>query len=241
MTDHLLNTLLFELHGIWIFCIVVIYFFILYFCLGFIFNKSCLYLERKNIVQKIIPISPPKKQIQQEVLYSIQSIGIFGILSVLLIYLIRLGTITLASNSILQIGLGILILNLWNEIHFFLVHKLMHLPFFMKHVHKIHHQSYIPTIHSVYSFHWFEALLLGSLPLTIAPFINLSPLVFALYPICSILINFTGHCNYRIGNGKGATWKLISSNHNQHHYKAKKNYGFATDILDRLFNRKQQQ
>jgi len=238
MSNNLLELVLNELDSVWIFCIVIFYFLCIYFIIGKLFHLVCQYLEKKKYIQKIISIQPSKDQIKKEILYSLQSIIIFGLLSVILIQFIRVGYIELSSNTIPQFLIGLLILNIWNEIHFFIIHKMMHIPFFMKKVHKIHHQSYIPTVYSVYRFHWFEALLLGTLPLTIAPFIALSPLAIALYPICSILINFAGHSNYRFGNGKGSSWKLISSNHNNHHYKAKQNFGFATDILDKLFNTK---
>jgi len=238
MLNTILDLILFQLQSGWVFGIVVLYFLFIYFFLGKLFLWGCQFLEHKKYLEKIISIQPPKSQIKLEILYSLQSIIIFGFLSVILIQLIREDYIQLSSNSILQIFLGLLILNVWNEIHFFIIHKIMHLPFFMKNVHKIHHQSYIPTLYSVYRFHWFEALLLGTLPLTIAPFIPLSPISIALYPICSLLINFSGHCNYRFGKGNGPSWKLISSNHNNHHYKGKQNFGFASDILDKLFNSK---
>lgn len=238
MLHTLSEFMLYESHYGWIFGIVVFYFILIYGLIGQLFITCCHFLERKNLLQKITLTPVSKKQIQQEIIYSLQSICIFGLLSVLLIYLIRIDYIQLLPNTIPQILWGLLLLNVWNEIHFFVIHKTMHLPFFMKHVHQIHHKSYIPTIYSVYRFHWFEALLLGTLPLTIAPFISFSPLVFALYPICSLLINFAGHCNYRFGDGTGASWKLLSSNHHSHHNKAKKNFGFAINLFDKIFNSK---
>lgn len=112
----------------------------------------------------------------------------------------------------------------------------MHQKWMMKNIHFIHHKSHVPTVYSVYSFHWFEALLLSTVPLTIVPFLPFAFVSVALYPLVSILINFSGHCNYRFGNGVGKSWKLFGTFHNEHHSKGRKNYGFALSVLDKLFS-----
>ena len=108
----------------------------------------------------------------------------------------------------------------------------MHFPFMMRKFHWVHHRTVVPTVYSVYSFHWLEAFLLSTVPLTIVPFIKFSPLAIAFYPLASILLNFSGHCNYRFGNGTGNKWQLFATKHNEHHSKGLKNYGFATFFLD---------
>ncbi|MFK7810608.1 MAG: sterol desaturase family protein, partial [Saprospiraceae bacterium] len=171
-----------------------------------------------------------------EIKYSLQSIFLFGFSVLPIIYLIRSGHISLLENSPRNIVIGLLILNLWNEVHFFIVHRIMHLPFFMKRVHYIHHRSRVPTVYSVYCFHWLEATLLSTVPLIIALFVAFAPLAIAIYPLTSILLNFAGHCNYRFGNGTGSAWTLFGTNHNAHHAKGKQNFGFAIDLLDRLYS-----
>jgi len=148
-----------------------------------------------------------------------------------------MGVITLLPNTIFNIFLGLAILVLWNEFHFFIVHRIMHFPFLFRNVHCIHHKSKVPTVYSVYSFHWVEALLLSTVPLTIAIFLPFSFVSIAIYPLVSILINYSGHCNYRFGNGNGNNWLLWGSNHNEHHYKNKKNYGFLLIIFDSIFSK----
>ncbi|NQY09838.1 MAG: sterol desaturase family protein [Flavobacteriales bacterium] len=167
-------------------------------------------------------------------LHSLKSVLIFGFSGLPIVYLIRSGDITLLPNTFLNVVIGIALLTAWNEIHFFVVHRIMHLPFFMRNVHIIHHTSKTPTVYSVYSFHWFEALLLSTVPLTITPFVPFSIMAIFLYPLASILLNYAGHCNYRFGKGTGASWKLFGTFHNEHHAKGKKNYGFASDLLDKL-------
>ena len=162
------------------------------------------------------------------------SIILFGISSLPIIYFIRGGIVELLPNSILNVTIGVVILTIWNEVHFYTVHRLMHIPFFMKNVHFVHHRSHIPTVFSVYSFHWLEASLLSTVPLIISPFVPFAPVAIFLYPLASILLNYAGHCNYRFGNGSGTSWKLFGTRHNEHHAKGRKEYGFASNLLDIL-------
>lgn len=211
-----------------------LYFMVLYFGIAPIFNGVCNLLHSKKILHKIVLKEVTKKQILFEIKHSLKSIFIFGTSIIPIIYLIRLGVITFLPNTIFNVLLGLVILNLWNEVHFFIVHRIMHFPFFMKNVHYIHHQSKVPTVYSVYSFHWLEALLLSTVPLTITLFVPLSPIAIAIYPLVSVLLNYSGHCNYRFGNGTGKSWYLFGTHHNEHHFKNRKNYGFLSPILDYL-------
>lgn len=216
-----------------LYIITFVYFFFLYFIVGFLFLQVCRFLEKRGIVHRI---AEGATQIRYEIKYSLQSIAIFGFSSLPVIFLIRTGTISISENTFLNVIVGLIVLNLWNEIHFFVIHRLMHTPFFMKRVHVVHHRSKIPTVFSVYSFHWFEALLLSTVPLSIAPFVPFAPLAIFLYPLCSILLNFAGHCNYRFGEGEGKSWKYFAIVHNQHHRKGRRSYGFVLNFLDKLFN-----
>lgn len=235
--QEIVNFILYESNYLQLYFIVVAYFLFLYFVVGPCFDLSCRFLHKRGLVEKIFKKPVPKNQISREIKYSIGSILIFGFSGFPIIYWIRSGFVTLAPDSILNIIMGLIILNVWNEIHFYTVHRIMHLPFFMRNVHKIHHQSVVPTVYSVYSFHWLEAFLLSTVPIIIVPFISFAPSAIAIYPLTSILFNYSGHCNYRFGSGKGRSWKLFGTNHNEHHSKFTNNYGFVSDLLDKLFTK----
>lgn len=213
------------------------YFLFLYFGVGYLFLYACKALEQKQILYKIDTSAIPKRQFIFEVKHSIKSIFVFGFSVIPIIYLIRIGVVDLLPNTITNTVIGLVILTLWNEVHFYVVHRLMHQKFMMKYVHIIHHQSKTPTVFSVYSFHWVEALLLSTIPLTIVPFISFSILAISIYPLISILLNFTGHCNYRFGKGKGESWMLFGTYHNEHHSRGRRNYGFALNFLDKIFSK----
>ena len=214
------------------------YFLLLYFGMGSLFLYVCKFLERKKILTRINSTVVDKKQISFEIRHSLKSILVFGFSIIPIIYLIRAGLIDLLPNTVITIVIGVGILTIWNEVHFYVIHRIMHHRFMMRHIHFIHHKSRIPTVFSVYSFHWIEALLLSTVPLTIVPFIPFSILAVFSYPIVSILLNFAGHCNYRFGSGTGDKWKLLGTHHNDHHKKGRENYGFALHVLDKIFSSK---
>ncbi len=218
-----------------VFGITVIYFLLLYFGLAPLFLFMCKSLWKWKVLQRIVLKEAASRQINFEIRHSFQSIIIFGFSAIPLVSLIRHGFVSLLPDTVGYIILGLVILSIWNEIHFFVIHRIMHLPFFMKRVHYVHHRSTTPTVYSVYSFHALEAFLLSTVPLTVAPWIPFAPLAIFLYPLVSILLNFAGHCNYRFGNGTGAKWKILSTRHAAHHRQGKKNYGFASHLLDDLY------
>ena len=234
MIPEAVDFILYESSFLTLYGLVTAYFLILYFGLAPVFLEVCKFLHRKNIIHPIIHKKVTTKQIRWEILHSLKSIFIFGFSAFPIIYLVRSGAISLLPDTGFNIFLGLIILTVWNEVHFFAVHRLMHTPFFMRNVHVVHHKSHIPTVYSVYSFHWFEALLLSTVPLTIAIFVPFAPMAIFLYPLVSILLNYAGHCNYRFGNGAGQSWKLFGTNHNEHHSRGRKNYGFASHLLDNL-------
>lgn len=232
----IIEKILYSLPYTRLFLLTLGYFLFLYFAIGPLFQYICKVLYRKKLLEKIAPGEVSKEQLSFEIGHSLRSIILFGFSGIPIIYLIRKGSITLLPDTIVNIITGIIILTIWNEIHFFIVHRIMHLPFFMRKVHAVHHRSVVPTVYSVYSFHWFEAVLLSTVPLTIAPFVPLCALSIALYPLASILLNYAGHCNYRFGNGTGPSWKTFGTRHAEHHFKRSKNYGFATHLLDWLYS-----
>lgn len=235
MVNQLINDILYHYSYLLLYGIVLSYFLFLYFGLGTAFLKVCEVLHAKKWLNKIVDKEVSKKQITYEIKHSLLSIFIFGFSGFPIIYLVRTEQITVLENSLFNVIWGLVLLTIWNEIHFFLVHRLMHIPFFLKKVHYIHHRSTIPTIYSIYSFHALEAVLLSTVPFLLASVIPLSSLAIFLFPIVSILLNYAGHCNYRFGKGLGNTWQLFATNHNEHHSKGKQNYGFASDLLDRFY------
>jgi len=235
MIDDLVKIIFYELSYFQLYGITFIYFLFLYFVLSLWFLKICKFLYRKEKLKIIIKKVVSKKQIQFEKKHSLKSIFIFGFSVIPIVYSVRVGNYELLPDNFQNFIKGLFALSVWNEIHFFIVHRIMHFPFFMKRVHKIHHKSKVPTVYSVYSFHCLEAFLLSTVPLTMFAIIPLSATAIFVYPFISVLINYTGHCNYRFGNGKGKKWFLFATNHNEHHFFLRKNYAFTFTKLDAYY------
>lgn len=237
MTETKILALIGKINYVEIYFLTLFYFLFLYFVVGFCFKFIAEFLEKRGFTNKIIE-QPLKKDKQRfEIYHSLKSIVVFGFSGVIMLYFLKKGIIHLVPATVLNTLWGLLILMIWNEIHFYFFHRLLHLPYFYRKIHKIHHQSKIPSVFSVYSFHWIEAFLLSSVPLFITPFLDFSFFAIALFPLTSILFNFAGHCNYRFGSGNGNSLGLFGTKHSFHHYKNKGNFGFITDFLDQIFHK----
>ncbi len=221
-----------------IFWMTVVYFALLYFGLGWLYWKMCRLLLKRGWMERISDRPYSREQLLFELRQSLISILVFGFSSWPLAYLIRKQLIHPGEPTLGNILLGLLILTFWNEIHFYIIHRIMHLPWLMKKVHYMHHRSVVPSVFSVYSFHPLEAALLSSVLVTIAPFYSFPYAALMLFPTVSILINFSGHSNYRMVLNTQKKWLLFATKHNDHHGKAGREYGFMTNFMDRLFTPK---
>lgn len=234
MIAEFIHTVLYEYSYIALFLSTVLYFSVLYYGLAPLFDRVCQLLHARGLLNRIVEERPTHEVRRFEWYHSTKSILVFGFSAWPIIYCLRLGQVEVLPDSLWNTISGLIVLTLWNEVHFFTVHRIMHLPFFMKRVHFVHHQSTIPSVYSVYSFHWLEAALLSTVPFTLILFYPLSPIAIFLYPLVSILLNYAGHCNYRFGYGKGEGMNLFATHHNEHHNKRRANYGFAINLLDKL-------
>ncbi len=183
----------------------------------------------------VLDKSPLRKgQIKKEVYRSIRSIAIFAIYGALTVELFRAGIVSVSWDaSWTRTSLDILLLFVWNELHFFACHRLLHTRWLYRHVHRIHHESIPPTPFSIFSFHWFEALLLGSVMITAMLLRTFSVWALLALPVFSALFNTIGHWNYNLFAGTNR--RSASAEHGKHHERVTGNYGFYLPYLDRMF------
>ncbi|MEN7547297.1 sterol desaturase family protein [Rapidithrix thailandica] len=197
-----------------------------------------LLLKKKFKLAAISPYRNYSQQVKKEIKISLLSVTVFALEGIPVQWAYTQGYIHISEQaSIWALCLQVSILFLWNELHFYLSHYLLHHRWFFKKVHYLHHQSTTPTEFSTYSFHWFEAVLLGSviyLPMLLYPFHYLALL---LLPVMSILLNVLGHWNHDLAAGKSSQhWLGFCHRHSLHHQKVRGNYGFFLQIFDKLFN-----
>lgn len=176
-------------------------------------------------------------QIRREVRLSLISIAVFGAYGSLTLWLDRRGAIEILwTYSLGRFLLDMVLLTLWNEIHFYFSHALLHKPWFYRKVHRLHHLSVVPTPFSTYSFHWGEALLLSSVMILYMAVLPLSMGAILVFPVLSLFMNNIGHMNYAVFP-RLALDNLFSScrRHTLHHTHLKGNYGFAFPWFDEAF------
>ena len=193
-------------------------------------------LPKFNIGNPLDPRPLAKDQLKRELLWSTSSIIIFGLGMVFPWGILQLGWANLAQDpSLVQIAIEFIVLLIWNEIHFYINHWLLHTRW-LRRFHLPHHRSVVTTPWSTYAFHPVEALMLGNvilLPMLVHDFS-----VYALFsvPLFSLLFNSIGHSNYDFSPVKHTVLHNASRRHHLHHACFNGNYGFMFPLMDKIFN-----
>ena len=215
----------------------VLYFAVLYFGVGgFNLLLTRVLLPRLGYGRRIDARPVPPAQRRREFGLSVVSILIFGLGLIVPWGFLTLGWARVAEDpSWWRIVLELAVLALWNELHFYVNHRLLHTrP--LRRFHVPHHRSLVTTPWSTYSFHPVEALMLGSVPLIPMLLHDFSFTALALLPLFSIVINNLGHSNYEFSaREKPRGWQGASRRHHLHHTRYHGNYGFLAAWPDRLF------
>jgi len=213
----------------------VLYFAALYLLTGALtWWLTCFLLPALGIGRRLDARLLPRGQLRREFGASSLSILVFGTGLAVPWAMLQLGWARLAADppvwrTLIEIG----VLFLWNELHFYVNHRLLHTPW-LRRFHGAHHRSHIATPFSTYAFHPVEAVMLGSVPLIPMLLHDFSFAALACLPILSIALNNLGHSNYeasRVAPARG--WLGASRRHHLHHACYQGNYGFLLDVFDR--------
>lgn len=220
---------------LWMFFLLFLGFIILYFGITgsfYLFGKWFLHkgwLIRQN-VSSLFP-----NQIAFEMKNSFKSILIFSLYGLFIHQLDQNGYVHFELKTPLYVSMDLLLLALWNELHFYLCHRLMHSKY-LRRFHAIHHRSVVVTPFSTYSFHPLESILNGSVMILFILIYPISILSFVIFPIYHLFFNTMGHTNLRLKENKGLFKQIfISGHHMLHHKKGKVNFSFVTHFFDRIF------
>ncbi len=221
-----------------VFAVVVGWFALLYF--GFALGAQALRTKvLPNLgVGAVIDTRPLKEgQIKREIGLSLVSILIFGGFGVLTAWALTQGWVRITTQlEPSVIVLDCLLIFFWNELHFYVAHRLLHTPWLLRHAHAQHHRSQVATPFSTYAFHWIEGLLLGSVMITGMLFHDFHVAAVLLLPLLSIAANTAGHFNYDPFPSLSQRNLLsMTRRHALHHSRGTKNYGFLLSWPDRIF------
>lgn len=193
-------------------------------------------LPALGIGRTIDPRPLGRGQLRREIGLSALSVAIFGIGSAIPWWFLHAGWARLAQDpSWPRILAEAAVLLVWNDVHFYLNHRLLHwAP--LRRYHQQHHRSLVTTPFSTYSFHPLEAALLGNVILLPMLLHDFSFAALLSLPVASLLLNNLGHSNYDFLPRAGHDHPLSASRrHHLHHVRYHGNYGFLFGFMDRWF------
>ena len=173
-------------------------------------------------------------QLREELLLSALSILIFAAQAAGLVWLLRHGWLAIDwQRSAWHLLWELPLLYLWNDLHFFVIHRVLHWKPLYRSVHIWHHRSVITTPFSAYSFHPVESFLLGSvMPLALLLH-AFSPWALLALTLMSLWLNVGGHLPHEQIRGAFAMLRPHSRYHNRHHREFHTHYAFSLVWLDR--------
>jgi sterol desaturase/sphingolipid hydroxylase (fatty acid hydroxylase superfamily) len=183
------------------------------------------------------------RQVPREILQSLRSIAIFGVVTGAVIYLALCGRTQLYENigtygwGWFFVSIGVMIV--LHDTYFYWTHRLMHYRRLYHLLHHTHHLSTNPTPWAAYAFSPMEALVQAGIGPLIVFTIPVHPAAFALFMLWQISFNVFGHCGYEIFPRwflRSPIGRILNSptHHALHHEKFRANFGLYFNVWDRL-------
>lgn len=185
---------------------------------------------------------PRPRQVRREIVCSLRSIGIFGLVAAAVVYAAYSGWTRLYIGNEHGWGWFVMSIPLMIAVHdtyFYWTHRLMHHPRLYRRLHYVHHRSTSPTPWAAYAFSPGEALIQAGIGPLIVFTIPVHPAAFGLFMGWQIAFNVFGHCGYEIFPARflhSRAGLLLNSvtHHALHHEKFRANYGLYFNMWDRL-------
>ncbi|TGK07951.1 sterol desaturase family protein [Leptospira semungkisensis] len=183
-------------------------------------------------------------QFRREFLYSVSSVVVYTAVTFVVLVLRKYGYFQfyerIEDHGWTYLILSTLLILAIQDFYFYWTHRLMHTRWLFKIVHKVHHDSLIPSPWTAYSFSVWEALIHALILPIIATLFPVHPLALLVFMTFQIIRNVLGHSGYEIFPSwmiSNRILKLINTNtnHDMHHQSFRYNYGLYTTIWDYVF------
>ncbi len=135
-------------------------------------------------------------------------------------------------------GASLLLMILAHDAYFYWTHRLLHQPWLMRHMHRLHHRSRTPTPWAAYAFDPGEALVQALFPVLFALLVPLHPKVLLLWSLHMIVRNVMGHSGHELFpdwmlRSRAWGWLTSCTHHDLHHRHGRSNYGLYFSWWDR--------
>jgi len=193
--------------------------------------------------RKIIPRFPATSEVRRELLYSVLTLVIFGLIGAGTIWAARQGWTRLywrlGDHGWVWFWCSLAITILLHDTYFYWTHRAMHHPRLFRAIHKVHHLSTNPSPWAAYSFSPLEAIVQAGIFPLVVMLVPIHILAFALFMTWQIVFNILGHTGFEFH----PRWLMDTplkyvlntpTNHVMHHEKHRGNYGIYFNIWDRL-------
>jgi lathosterol oxidase len=200
--------------------------------------------RRKFFYKKIQAKFPKNTDVLREMGYSVLTIAIFSLVSLILFSHPKVVPLTTKYTDINQYGwtyyfLAFPLMFVMHDTYFYFTHRLMHHKRLFKWFHLVHHQSTNPSPWAAYAFHPLEAFVEVGIVVVFMFTIPMHKTHLMIFFLMMIVYNVYGHLGYEL-YPKGFSrnfigkWINTSINHNQHHQYFKGNYGLYFLFWDRM-------
>jgi sterol desaturase/sphingolipid hydroxylase (fatty acid hydroxylase superfamily) len=186
---------------------------------------------------------PTGRQVGREVLHSLRSIAIFGLVTGAVVFAATSGWTRLywrvGEYGWVWLVLSVGVMVLLHDTYFYWTHRLMHHRLLYRLFHRTHHRSLSPTPWAAYAFSPAEALVQAGIGPLIVFTIPTHPIAFATFMAWQLAFNVLGHCGYEIlprwflRSGAGVVLNSVT-HHALHHEKFTANFGLYFNVWDRL-------
>lgn len=193
---------------------------------------------------KLQPAWPTRRQIENEIRWSLRSCVVFSVLTIVIYYCAVRGWTRIYLN-VSDHGWGYLLVSIvvmlvLHDAYFYFTHLLSHrIPFVFRRFHRIHHQSANPTPFADIMFHPVDALVhAGFVPLFLF-LLPVHPLAFGLFMLLVTVVNAVGHTGFEVfpaflQRTPILKWISRATLHNIHHSHIHYNFGLYFRVWDYL-------
>jgi Delta7-sterol 5-desaturase len=183
-----------------------------------------------------------RAQLQREVGYTLVTlvVGMSSAGGVLFLHHHGLARIVTTSVPFWVTLLWVIALIAFNDAWFYGWHRLLHRPWWYRHVHSVHHKSVDVNPFTSYSFHGVEAFILGAWIVPAAFLLPLPVSALLVVQAVGLLNNVMSHLGYEFL----PRWLVrvpvlrltnTATFHSLHHTRLQGNFGLHTRIWDRCF------
>lgn len=213
---------------------------IIYIIIVGIFSLFLYKIFKPSSKARILNKEIKSKQIKVELLYTIRTVFIQGLMRIILLGLFITQIYTTGDTSLTYDIMTFIGLVLFHDTYFYWSHRVLHHKKLFKPIHGVHHGAKSPTTFSAYRYTATEAVIQFAFFYVYIYLIPISLEVFFSFILFSSTMNILGHSNVDMLPKWWLKLKIMSTPtfHSMHHEKTNGNFGLYFTFWDKLMNTK---